>query len=169
MSTPNERFQTIVGVVAIAGVVATFIGLYRSDTPPTILVVPPTLPAEQVTAPPVDHRRDRKESAPRQVSSAPRQAAPAKQAATPAELALRDGEQAVLLSGQASVGIQFNQVGEESFMTLTINSETGSARHAVLSSGERVAFRVGEKQYYVSILNLDFAGKTARLRIDAAQ
>jgi len=86
----------------------------------------------------------------------------------PAEFTLGDGEQKVLLSGQASVGIQFNQIGEEQFLTLRINSSEGSDSHPVLSTGARFPFRQGGSEYFVSVLRFDYAARTAVLRVDRA-
>lgn len=86
----------------------------------------------------------------------------------PAEFTLSDGEQKVLLSGQASVGIQFNQIGEERFLTLRINSAEGSVNHAILGTSARFRFRQGGSDYYVSVLRLDYAARAAVLRVDPA-
>ena len=86
----------------------------------------------------------------------------------PAEFTLADGDQKVLLAGQASVGIQFNQIGEERFLTLRINSSEGSANHAILGTGARFRFRQAGSEYYASVLRLDYAAKTAVLRVDRA-
>jgi hypothetical protein len=86
----------------------------------------------------------------------------------PAEFTLSDGEQKVLLSGQASVGVQFNEIGEERFLTLRINSSEGSANHAILGTGARFRFRQAGSEYYASVLRLDYAAKTAVLRVDRA-
>src|SRR5688500_1302206 len=71
---------------------------------------------------------------------------PAPAPEVPAEFTLLDGEQKVLLSGRASVGIQFNQVGEERFLTLRINSDGGPQVHAILGAAARYSFRVGETE-----------------------
>lgn len=84
----------------------------------------------------------------------------------PAEFTLQDGEQKVLLSGQASVGIQFNQIGEERFLTLRITSSGGSENHPVLGAGGRFRFQHAGSEYYVSILSFDSAAKTAVLQVD---
>jgi hypothetical protein len=84
----------------------------------------------------------------------------------PAEFTLSDGEQKVLLSGQVSVGIQFNHIGEEQFLTLRINSSEGSKNQAILGTGGRLRFRNANSEYYVSILRFDNAARTAMLRVD---
>jgi len=87
----------------------------------------------------------------------------------PAEFTLSDGDQKVLLSGQASVGIQFNQIGEERFLTLRINSSEGSENHPILGTGGRFPFRQAGSEYYVSVLRFDHAARTAVLRVDKAR
>ena len=84
----------------------------------------------------------------------------------PVEFTLSDGEQKVLLSGQASVGIQFNQIGEEKVLTLRINSSEGSENHAIPNTGARFRFREAGLEYYVSVLRFDYAARTAVLRVD---
>lgn len=84
----------------------------------------------------------------------------------PAEVALRDGEQSVLLTGRASVGIQFNQLGSERFLTLHVNAEDGDRSHTMLGTGTRFPFRVAGVTYQVSLLVADYDERTARLRID---
>lgn len=87
----------------------------------------------------------------------------------PFEFTLGDGEQQVLLSGQAAVSAQFNQLGEESFLTLRISIGGETTSHVVLAPGARFTLPVQEAQYYLSLLNLDLSGRTARIRIDRAR
>jgi len=91
---------------------------------------------------------------------------PAPAPEVPTEFTLSDGEQKVLLSGRASVGIQFNQLGEERFLTLRINSDGAPQVHAILGAAARYSFRVGEAEYQVSLLSADHGEKTASLSID---
>ncbi len=84
----------------------------------------------------------------------------------PTEFTLSEGEQKVLLAGQASVGIQFNQIGEEQFLTLRINSSEGSENHAILGTGGRFRFQHDGSEYYVTVLRFDYTARTAALRVD---
>jgi hypothetical protein len=88
---------------------------------------------------------------------------------TPFEFTLVDGEQKVLLSGRVAVGAQFNQIGEEDFLTLRVNIGDESTPHVVLAPGTHLTLRVQEEQYYLSLVRLDFSSRTARIRIDRAQ
>jgi hypothetical protein len=64
------------------------------------------------------------------------------------------------------VGIQFNQIGEEQFLTLRINSSEGSQNHPILGTGGRFRFQHAGSEYYASVLSFDYAAKTAMLRVD---
>ena len=94
----------------------------------------------------------------------PLTAAPAPE--VPAEFTLANGEQRVLLSGQAAVGVEFNQISGERFFTLRVSDQEGSIPHAVLGSVARFPFRVAGAEYQVSVLAADYDEKTVRLRID---
>jgi hypothetical protein len=124
-------------------------------------------PKDGVGAESAGDERQPKRSSQVQVLRPPRSARAAPD--LPTEFMLGDGEQKVLLSGQASVGIQFNQIGEERFLTLRINSSGGSANHAILSTGARFPFRQGGSEYYVSVLRFDYTARTALLRVDLAK
>lgn len=84
----------------------------------------------------------------------------------PLEVTLRDNEQTVFLSGRASVGVQFNQIGEEQFLTVRINTGTKSRSEAVLGGGARLPLLVGNMEYVVSVLGIDYSEKTAHVRVD---
>lgn len=86
----------------------------------------------------------------------------------PLELNLTDGEQSVILSGQAGLAVEFNQVGEEQFVTLRIRAGSTSRSHAILSSTATKSYEIelqGE-EYYVSVLRIDHQARSVRLRVD---
>ena len=83
----------------------------------------------------------------------------------PVEFSLQDGEQKVLLDGQASVAVEFDRVGESEFATVVINVPGSEpTRHAVLSAGARFEFTVNGRRYFLSVVRL--AGETAAMRLD---
>lgn len=82
------------------------------------------------------------------------------------EFELADGEQRVILAGQASVAVDFTSVGEEHLLTLRVATGSESVPYPVLDAGERVSLAVGGKTFYVSVLRIDRAHKTVVLRID---
>jgi len=85
----------------------------------------------------------------------------------PLEFSLSNGEQKVLLAGQASVGVEFNHVGEMDFVTVRINSPGKEPEaHAALSTGARFDLAAGGKEYYVSILSVDQEARRVKLSID---
>jgi hypothetical protein len=84
----------------------------------------------------------------------------------PLEVTLRDNEETVFLSGRASVGVQFNRIGEEQFLTVRINTGTDSRSEAVLGGGARLPLQVGNTEYVVSVLGIDYSEKTAHVRVD---
>ena len=84
----------------------------------------------------------------------------------PIEFALADGEQKVLLSGQAAVAAEFGKVGEEEFVTIRIHTGQKTENYAVLNPGARFEFSVGKEFFYLSVLRIDAAARQALLRID---
>lgn len=82
------------------------------------------------------------------------------------EFTLRDNGQTVILSGQASVGVQFNKIGEEQFLTVHINTGTASRSEAVFGGGVRLPLQLGNTEYAISILGIDYSEKTAHVRVD---
>jgi hypothetical protein len=82
------------------------------------------------------------------------------------EIELRDGEQDVILSGQASLAVEFNRIGNEKFVTLRIFAGDASTAHAVLSSTARYDFELEGQIYYINVLRVDFSSKSVRLRVD---
>lgn len=84
----------------------------------------------------------------------------------PTELTLRDGEQATLLGDQASVAVEFSQVGSENIVTLRVNTpDEESVPHVVLGAGARYPFRAAGHDYWIYILSVDNAGHTVVVRI----
>jgi hypothetical protein len=85
----------------------------------------------------------------------------------PLEFSLSNGEQKVLLAGQASVGVEFNRVGEMDYVTLRINSPGKEPEaHAALSAGARFDLTAGGNEYYVSLLSVDQEARRAKLSIN---
>ncbi|HUP24986.1 MAG TPA: hypothetical protein VNB06_18855 [Thermoanaerobaculia bacterium] len=85
----------------------------------------------------------------------------------PIEFTLEDGEQEVLLGGQAAAAIEFSRVGEMELVTLRIHTDGSTRNHALLSPGGRYEFAAGGETYLLSILRLDTAQGRAVLRIDS--
>lgn len=80
---------------------------------------------------------------------------------SPVEVTLHDGEQTTVLSDQASLAVAFNEVGQERFVTVSVNGEP----HAVLSPGARFVFTAGEKRYSVYVLGINKEARSVRLRV----
>ena len=174
MSVPTEGFYTkLAGIAAVLGVIIAFLAWRYPHTQPLVDAAPESSeyspPAPPGGAPETSEAPARP---PEKVSPpSPRDIPPNRppQAEAPSEFTLRDGEQKVLLSGQASVGVQFSQIGEERFLTLHINVGNEETSHAVLAPGARFPLRIQGAQYYISLLRLDLSGMTARIRIDRTQ
>lgn len=173
MSNPAEGFYVKLGVlVAILGVIITFLAWQYPHTPPVSTTPEGSEHSPSVPPGGVPQTSEAPARPPEKVPpQSPRDILPSRppQSEAPFEFTLRDGEQQVLLSGQASVGVQFNQVGEERFLTLHINAGNEETSHAVLAPGARFPLRIQGAQYYISLLRLDLSGMTARIRIDRAQ
>jgi hypothetical protein len=80
---------------------------------------------------------------------------------SPVDVTLHDGEQTTVLSDQASLAVAFNGVGQEQFVTVTVNGEP----HAVLGAGARFSLTAGGKQYSVYVLGINTADRSVRLRV----
>jgi hypothetical protein len=84
----------------------------------------------------------------------------------PLEFTLRDGEQRTFLGDQASVAAEFNQIGNEDFVTLRVGTAEGEpVPHAVLGAGVRYPFRLAGKAYSVYVLSVDKSARTVGVRI----
>jgi hypothetical protein len=84
---------------------------------------------------------------------------------SPVNVTLHDGEQTTLLSDQASLAVAFNELGQERFVTVTVNGEP----HAALSANERFAFTAGGKRYSVYVLSISTVDRSVRLRVARSQ
>jgi hypothetical protein len=84
----------------------------------------------------------------------------------PVEFSLSDGEQRVVLAGQAGVAAEFGRVGDQEFVTIRIHSGGKRENHAVLEAGARFEFAVQDQVFYLSVLKIDSGARTVRLRID---
>jgi hypothetical protein len=87
---------------------------------------------------------------------------------SPLEFDLADNEQKIVLSGRASLAIQFNNISGEEFPTLRLNIGEESTPYPILGSGKRIRFECAGRDYYVSVLGIDISDKVVRLRVDAA-
>lgn len=85
----------------------------------------------------------------------------------PWEFDLADNEQKVILSGRASVAVQFNNVSGEEFPTVRLSVGDESTPYPVLGAGKRIQFECGGRSYYVSVLAINETDKVVRLRVDA--
>jgi len=85
----------------------------------------------------------------------------------PWEFDLADNEQKVLLSGRASVAVQFNNVSGEEFPTVRLSVGDESTPYPVLGAGKRIQFECGGRSYFVSVLAINETDKVVRLRVDA--
>jgi len=83
----------------------------------------------------------------------------------PLDITLHDGEQTTVLSDQASLAVAFNEVGQERFVSVTVNGEP----NAVLSAGKSFAFTAGGKRYSVYVLSINTADRSVRLRVARAR
>jgi hypothetical protein len=175
MSPPAEGpYAKLAVLVAVLGVIIAFLA-WRYPSPSPVVSIPPETPERTPLAPvdidneetPDDAARKSEEILRR--SPRPTSPSPTPSPEVPLEFTLENGEQKVLLSGQAAVSAQFNQLGEENFLTLHIAAGGESTPYAALVPGKRLTLRIQEKEYYLSLLRLDLSGKTARIRIDRAQ
>ncbi len=82
-------------------------------------------------------------------------------------LTLHDGEQEVLLDGQASIGADFTAVGGLRVATLHVGSPGKEiSNHAILSAGERFEIHASGRNYYVYVTKLDLAAMTMQVTIE---
>lgn len=86
--------------------------------------------------------------------------------AVPINFTLNNGEQRVVLGGQASVAVQFSRVGSIDLATLKLFGDEGSQTQPMLSGGKRFEIKAGAKQYFVTVINLDFQTRQAKLQLD---
>ena len=82
------------------------------------------------------------------------------------EFSLSDGEQQVVLAGQAGVAAEFGKIGDAEFVTIRINTGGKRESHAVLEAGARFEFTAQDQVFYLSVLMFDSNARTVRLRID---
>ena len=87
----------------------------------------------------------------------------------PWELTLADGQQEVILKGQASLALQFNEVAGEEFPTIRVSAGATSIPNPILGAGERIEFSSQGLQYRVSVLSIDHDSRKVRVRIDQVQ
>lgn len=129
--------------------------------PPAISSGPvPTAPQDQ---PPVGAPQGEGEQPP--PSRTPK-IAPAQSELLPLAFSLADGEQKIMLEGQASIGTTFNTVDGVDLITLIVNSSgSQSARYPFQGSGHRVEFTLGALSYYVYLQDIDWRSKTVQLRL----
>jgi hypothetical protein len=85
----------------------------------------------------------------------------------PWEFELADSEQKVILSGRASVAVQFNNVSGEEFPTVRLSVGEESTPYPILGTGQRIKFDCGGRSYYVSVLAINETNKVVRLRVDS--
>jgi hypothetical protein len=81
------------------------------------------------------------------------------------DISVHDGEQTTILSNQASLAVAFNELGQERFVTVTVNGEP----HAILNANERFSFKAGGKRYSVSVLGINKEDRSVRLRVARSQ
>ena len=92
--------------------------------------------------------------------------APAQSELLPLAFSLTDGEQRVVLDGQASIGTAFNTIDGVDLITLIVNSSgSQSARYPFQGSGHRVEFTLDAFSYYVYLQDIDWRSKTVQLRV----
>lgn len=157
-------------VVAVLGVIIAFLAWRCPHSPrPSSLQVESETPTNQVV-PPVPSSRISSTSAEISPQVPPQPfTAVQRRSEAPVEFDLRDGEQKVLLSGQLSVGVKFNSIEGESFLTLLVTTGAKAMPYAIVTPNARLIIAAEGKKYYLSLLSQDDSSRIAHLRIDLVQ
>ncbi|HEY6324253.1 MAG TPA: hypothetical protein VJA16_22140 [Thermoanaerobaculia bacterium] len=80
---------------------------------------------------------------------------------------LHDGQQQVILDGQASLGADFTRVGEMEVPTLHVTAPGKDAvNYALLGASERFEIEVANRTYSIFVTGRDPAARTVSVRIE---
>ncbi len=169
MDTSNEGWGAKLGALAAVVIaVVTVLSFWEShrSAPASSdgLVTSSPVPAGPSPSPPSPSQEPGSQQQGTPAGAAPEKSPakpPVKTAEAPAEVTLHDGDQKTVLSDQASLGVAFQQIGEEEVVTVSVNGEP----HAVLGTGAHFGLSVKGTSYTIYVLHVDSQGKSVRLRI----
>ena len=178
-----EKVAAFFGILgAIAAIVAAFIAVQQgcwhsvpNEIPtslpvyvdPKPLAPEPSAPAVRGTPEPYPHQVLGPETA--VGAGVALDSATDRQEFRPLEFSLSNGEQTVLLAGQATVGVEFNSVGEENLVTVRTHSPGREPEtRAVLGTNpsDRFDLTAGGKEYSVVILRVDYEAGRVKFQLD---